>query len=348
MADIEAVKKEYEELLEQLSDPELLSNWDKLEELTKRKKTLEKIIDKQKEIEDIKKQIEENKSILKSGDEPEFVSLAEVEIVNLQEKEKKLEKELSDLLKQDGSDSGFSSTIIEIRAGTGGEEAALFAGDLFRMYSKYADSQGWRQKILDSHLSELNGFKEIIFELNGNGAFNKMKNEAGVHRIQRIPETEKSERIHTSTATVAVLPKPKSTEIKIKPDEIRVDYYRSSGAGGQNVNKRETAVRITHLLTGLVVTSQTERNQLKNKENALSILSARLLEKKSQEQYSKIADKRKTQIGQAKRVEKIRTYNFPQDRVTDHRVKKSWHNIEEIMKGKIDKIIETLTKNESR
>jgi len=211
------------------------------------------------------------------------------------------------------------------------------------MYSKYAEKQNWNQKILDSHPSELNGFKEIIFELksaNGGGdVFSKMKYEAGVHRVQRIPETEKQERVHTSTASVAVLLKPKKTQIKINPQDLRIDFYRASGKGGQNVNKRETAVRITHLPTGLVVTSQTERNQLQNKENAMSILEARFLKRKEMESLEKFGQKRRSQIGRAKRAEKIKTYNFPQNRVTDHRIKKTWHNLEEIMKGKLEEII---------
>jgi peptide chain release factor 1 len=249
-----------------------------------------------------------------------------------------------EIKKEGGSAPRPDSVIVEIRAGTGGEEAALFAGDLFRMYSKYASFQGWKQRVLDSHPTELGGFKEIVFEIKNGDVFSKTKYEGGVHRVQRIPKTEKSGRVHTSTATVAVLPKPKATEIKIKPEEIRVDYYRASGPGGQYVNRRETAVRITHLPTGLAVTSQTERNQLQNKENAMSILAARLLEKKQQEEESKIAGKRKTQIGWAKRAEKIKTYNFPQDRLTDHRIKKTWHGLEEIMGGKLDKVISTLQK----
>jgi len=236
------------------------------------------------------------------------------------------------------------SIIMEIRAGTGGEEAALFAGDLFKMYSRYADSQKWKFKTLDSHQTELGGIKQITFEITGSDVFSKMKYEAGVHRVQRIPETEKSGRIHTSTATVAVLPKPKTTEINILPDQLRIDHYRSSGPGGQNVNKRETAVRITHIPTGLVVTSQNERNQLQNKENALSILAARLLEKKQEQEISKLGGERKAQVGWAMRAEKIRTYNFPQDRITDHRIKKKWHNIENVLNGDIDKMLQTLQK----
>ncbi len=285
MTDIKSIKEEYKALLEQLNDSKLISDWKKMEELSKKKNLLEKIIEKQSEP---------------------------------------------------------YSVIIEIRAGAGGDEASLFTGDLFRMYSKYAVSQNWKQKILDSHPTELGGFKQIIFELKDSDVFSKIKYEGGVHRVQRIPETEKSGRIHTSTATVAVLATPKKTQIKIDPNDLKIDIYKSSGPGGQNVNKRETAIRITHLPTNLVVTSQTERNQLQNKENALSILAARLLERKEQEEQTKTGGKRKTQIGGAKRAEKIRTYNFPQDRVTDHRIKKSWSNIEAIMEGKLDKIIKAL------
>jgi len=239
--------------------------------------------------------------------------------------------------------SSSYSAIIEIRAGAGGDEAALFAADLYKMYSKYAESQGWQTKPLDSHAIGIGGFKEIIFEIKGD-SYDKIKHEGGVHRVQRIPETEKSGRVHTSTVSVAVLPKPKKQEIKIRTDELKIDYFKSSGPGGQNVNKRETAVRITHLPTGIVVASQTERNQLQNKENAMAILSAKILEKKEQESIEKLGGKRKEQIGKAMRAEKIRTYNFPQDRITDHRIKKSWHGIEEIMSGKLDKIISTLSK----
>jgi len=342
MVGLKSIEKEYNEILDQLSDPELISDWKKFEKLARKKKDLEKIIEKEKAVKEIKNQIEENKTILKTEEDKELISLAETEIGQLQEKEKVLKKELEYLLKSDNPLSEPHSAIIEIRAGTGGKEAALFAGDLFKMYSKYALSQDWKEKVLDSHSTEIGGFKEITFELKNGNVFSKMKYEAGVHRVQRIPETEKSGRIHTSTATVAVLQKPKTTEIKIKPDDIKIDFFHSSGPGGQNVNKRMTAVRITHLPTGLVVASQNERNQVQNKENALSILSARILEKKERESQTEIGSKRKAQIGWAKRAEKIRTYNFPQDRVTDHRIKKSWHDIEGIMEGRLDKIIETL------
>lgn len=241
--------------------------------------------------------------------------------------------------------NNFNSIIVEIRAGTGGEEAALFAADLFRMYSKYAVLKQWKQKILDSSPTELGGFKEIIFELAGKDVLSKMKYEGGVHRVQRIPKTEKSGRIHTSTATVAILPKPKKAEIKINPQDLKLEFYRASGPGGQYVNRRETAVRITHLPTGIVVTSQTERNQLSNKENALAILEARLLEQRLRSQGEKIGQERRNQIGWGKRTEKIRTYNFPQNRLTDHRIKKSWQKLKDILEGDLEIVIEEIEKN---
>jgi peptide chain release factor 1 len=387
--DIKEVKKEYDIVLQQLSDPGLISNWEKVdelrssprfanarvfEELIKRKEFLERIIRKGEELGDLKNEIEENKSIVSAREDQELISLAETEVSQLKEKEKKLEKELENLLlnysigNRVSSETGAllrrnyategAAVIVEIRAGAGGDEAALFAKDLFKMYSKYASSQNWQEKILDSRVSELGGFKEIIFELKparhspeakpmagrNNNVYSKMKYEAGVHRVQRIPETEKSGRIHTSTATVAVLPKPKKTEIKIKPDDLKFEFYRASGPGGQYVNKKETAVRITHIPTGLVVTSQTERSQAQNKENALAILEARFSEKIREKEEMKLSKERKTQIGWAKRSEKIRTYNFPQNRITDHRIKKSWHNIEEVMEGKLETIISVLEK----
>lgn len=238
----------------------------------------------------------------------------------------------------------MSSIIVEIRAGTGGQEAALFADDLFRMYSKYAVSKNWKTKTLDTHATDLGGLKQIVFEIKGKDVISELKYEGGVHRVQRIPKTEKSGRIHTSTVSVAILPKAKKAEIKVESKDLKIDYYRSSGPGGQYVNKTETAVRITHLPSKIVVTSQTERNQLQNKENAMAILEAKILQKREFEELEKLSKERKAQIGSAKRVEKIRTYNFPQDRITDHRIKKNWHNIDKIMSGKLEPIIKTLKK----
>jgi peptide chain release factor 1 len=344
MLSVENAKKEYNEILEQLSDPGLLSNWEKFEELSKKKVRLEKIITKAEELDDLRNKIEENKEIIKAKEDPELISLAETELTQLQEKEKSLEKELESLLKENAQKIP-QAAIVEIRAGAGGKEAALFAADLYRMYSKYAQNHGWKLKVLNSHSTELGGFKEIIFEIKNGDVFSKMQYEGGVHRVQRIPTTEKSGRIHTSTVSVAVLPKPKKATVKIKPDELKIDTYRASGPGGQYVNRRETAIRVTHLPTGLVATSQTERSQLQNRENAMAILEAKLQELKELQQLEKMGETRKAQIKRAQRAEKIRTYNFPQNRVTDHRIKKSFHNIESILSGNLDPIIKNLSNN---
>lgn len=239
----------------------------------------------------------------------------------------------------------MSSIIMEIRGGAGGEEAALFAQDLFKMYSKYAEIQGWEIRILDSNQTEIGGLKQIIFEIKGENADLKMKYEGGVHRVQRVPKTEKGNRIHTSTVSVAVLEKPKSTQIKLNPSDLRIDFFKASGPGGQYVNKRQTAVRITHLPTNLAVSSQNSRNLEENKKAAFNILEARLFEKEKREIENKIAGERKIQIGRAQRSEKIRTYNFPQDRITDHRINKKFHNIEKILAGNLDPIIKSLQKS---
>ncbi|MBU2564459.1 PCRF domain-containing protein [Patescibacteria group bacterium] len=231
------------------------------------------------------------------------------------------------------------SVIIEIRAGAGGNEAALFAADLYRMYTRFAEKQSWKTKLLSSSKSEFKGFKEVVFQINGEDVYNKIKQEAGVHRVQRIPETEKSGRIHTSTASIAVLPQVQSKEVEIRLDDIRTDTFRASGPGGQNVNMRSTAVRLTHIPTGIVVNSQDERNQGANRENAMNILRSKIYLLKMEKQRQKLGQERKDQIGNADRSEKIRTYNFPQDRITDHRINKKWHNIEKILDGNLNLII---------
>ncbi|MBI2041755.1 MAG: PCRF domain-containing protein, partial [Candidatus Nealsonbacteria bacterium] len=272
----ENAKKQYEEILQQLSSPELLSNWpssakatagkEKFDELLKEKNKLEKIIAKYDELNELKNKIEEDKDILKAREDGELTSLAEAEIKQLQEKEKIMEKELDSILKGDSgeSTSGPSAIIVEIRAGTGGDEAALFAADLFKMYSKYAVLQGWKQEILDSNQTGIGGFKEVVLEIKGKDVWRKMQYEGGVHRVQRIPTTEKAGRVHTSTASVAVLPKPKETQFKINPSDLRIEVSKATGPGGQNVNKRMTAVRVVHLPTGLAVDSHTERNMQQN------------------------------------------------------------------------------------
>lgn len=241
---------------------------------------------------------------------------------------------------------GANNVIIEIRAGAGGDEAALFAADLYRMYTRFAEKQGWKSKILSSSSSSLKGFKEITFQISGENTYNLLKQEGGVHRVQRIPGTEKNGRIHTSTASVAVLPQVEQKEIEIKPSDLRIDTYRASGPGGQYVNKTESAIRITHIPTGLVVASQNERSQGANRETAMSILRSRIYAFKMEQEIQKMGLQRNAQIGSADRSEKIRTYNFPQDRITDHRIKKEWHNIEKILDGEMWPIIKKFQKTE--
>ncbi len=238
------------------------------------------------------------------------------------------------------------AVIIEIRAGTGGDEAGLFARDLYRMYSRYGQTKGWKERVLDSNQSTIGGYKEMVFELSGNGVYDELQNEGGVHRVQRIPKTEKQGRVHTSTATVAVLLKPKKTEINISPSELEISTYKASGPGGQYVNKTESAVRIVHKPSGLVVTCQSERNQVQNKETAMTLLSARLLRQQEESDLSKLSSERREQIASAKRAEKTRTYNYPQNRITDHRINKSWHNLETIVDGNLAPIIKAFRKTE--
>ncbi|MCX6721974.1 MAG: PCRF domain-containing protein [Candidatus Staskawiczbacteria bacterium] len=243
--------------------------------------------------------------------------------------------------------SGKQAVIIEIRAGQGGDEAGLFARDLYRMYSRYGQTKGWKEKVLDSNRSTVGGYKEIVFELAGAGTYDELQNEGGVHRVQRIPATEKQGRVHTSTATVAVLLKPKKTEFNISPADLEISTYKSSGPGGQYVNKTESAIRIVHKPTGLTVTCQSERNQLSNKETAMTLLAARLLQRQEEADMSKLSAERRDQIGWAKRSEKVRTYNYPQNRITDHRIDKSWHNLEVIVNGDLEPIVKAFKHKES-
>ncbi len=293
--------------------------------------------------EELKKELE---TIQKQLSDPEFV-LDYKRVADASKRYAEIEKMLLALSLpkgQTGSEKDQNEIIVEIRAGTGGEEAALFASTLFEMYKKYAALEGWQVAVLDYNRTTLGGYKNMVFEVSGKDVWKKMKFESGVHRVQRIPETEKSGRVHTSTATVAVLPKAKETDIEIKPDEIEMSFYRSGGPGGQNVNKVSTAVRILHKPSGIVVSSQEERSQAQNKERALGILRTKLLDAKREREEGKVTEERRRQIGSAERAEKIRTYNFPQDRITDHRIKKSWGNIEKILEGNLDPITEELIK----
>ncbi len=352
MLDIDSIKNDYQALLAELADPEVVSDSEKFRALTEKKSILETILSKKAAIEEMAKQIAESEAILAGNEEQDLVSLAHEEIISLKDKKTALEKSLDDLLVelQSKKKNGVNRTeaIIEIRAGVGGEESALFVRDLYGMYVGFARNQGWQLELLDSSATELGGFKEIIFELKPSKSrdgdvFGKMSYEAGVHRVQRIPKTEKSGRVHTSTVTVAVLLKPRiAKSLQFAPSDLQIEFFNASGPGGQNVNKRKTAVRVIHLPSGLVITSRTERSQLQNKENALAILAARLLQTQQEKEEVAVSGTRRSQIGGAKRAEKIRTYNFPQDRLTDHRVKKSWHHLEEILAGKLDSVVEEL------
>jgi len=342
---LELIQRRYDELNQLLAQPEIATDLRQLQELSKEKVYLENIVSTYQEYKAVCKELAEVEALLGSDSEVEMTALIKEEASEIKLKQDNLFNQLKILLiPKDPNDD--RDVIVEIRAGAGGNEAGLFAADLFRMYSRYAQDNGWQAEIIDSNQSEIGGFKELIFEVKGKGAFNRLKHERGVHRVQRVPSTEASGRIHTSTATVAVLPEPKEIEFNINPDDIKLEFFHSGGAGGQNVNKVTTAVRITHLPSGMVATCQDERSQLRNRTKAMSVLRARLLDIEQQKRSESIDKERRTQVGSGQRAEKIRTYNFPQNRVTDHRINTSFYNLQQILDGALDEIIDSLSSKE--
>ena len=336
------IEKQYEDLAARISDPEVIADQETWRKLSKEHSDMTPIVEKSKEYKMNKNTIEDSKAMLDDPDtDKEFKEILQEEMNEAKENIARIEEELKILLlPKDPNDD--KNVIMEIRGGAGGDEAALFAGDLYRMYSMYAESKRWTIEVLSISEIGIGGIKEISFMIKGQGAYSRLKFESGVHRVQRVPETEAGGRIHTSTVTVAVLPEVEDVEVEINPDDLEIDTYRSSGAGGQHIQKTDSAVRITHLPTGLVVTCQDERSQHKNRESAMKMLRSKLYDIKQREQQSQIAADRKSQVGTGDRSERIRTYNFPQGRVTDHRIGLTLYKIEAIMNGDLDEIIDAL------
>ncbi|MGD9081309.1 MAG: peptide chain release factor 1 [Desulfobacterales bacterium] len=338
---LKGVEKRFLEIEKQLSDPEIVKDRQAYQKLIREHAELNKIVSVFKEYQKILQGIEDSTELLQDAD-PEIKNLAREELGDLNQNKDRLEDDLKKLLlPKDPNDD--KNVIVEIRAGTGGEEAALFAGDLFRMYTRYAESRNWQVEVMAQHLTGVGGIKEIIALVHGKGAYSQFKYESGIHRVQRVPTTEAQGRIHTSAVTVAVLPEAEEVDVKIDPSELKIDVYRSTGPGGQSVNTTDSAVRITHLPTGLVVTCQDEKSQLKNKNKALKVLRARLLDQITQEQNEKRSEERKSQVGSGDRSGRIRTYNFPQGRVTDHRIGLTLYKLDEILAGNLNEFIDELT-----
>ncbi|MGI6512948.1 MAG: peptide chain release factor 1 [Syntrophomonadaceae bacterium] len=338
---LKSLEEKYLELSEMLSQPDTVSDLSRYQKLSKALSDLTDIVNAYRDYKEVLHNIEEAESLLRENLESDFRELVEQELDENRERKADLERMLQMLLlPKDPNDD--KNVIMEIRAGTGGEEAALFAATLFRMYSRYAERQGWKTDIMDVSYSDLNGFKEIIFVIEGKGAYSRLKYESGVHRVQRIPVTESGGRIHTSAATVAVLPEAEEVELEINPNDLRIDLYCSSGPGGQSVNTTQSAVRITHIPSGLVVTCQDEKSQHKNKDKAMRVLRARLLEMTKAEKEAEIADTRRGMVGTGDRSERIRTYNYPQGRVTDHRAGLTLHKLDAVLEGDLDEIINAL------
>ena len=338
---LKAIKEKYDKINEQLSDPNNLSDQAKLISLSKERSELIDVVNAFNEYDALVNNIKGNEEIIQSGEDKELAEIAESELSDLKVKRDAMEERIKFLLVPKDPDDD-KNVIMEIRAGTGGDEAGLFAADLYRMYSRFAEIRGWKKEIIDLSDTGIGGIKEIVFSLTGASVFADLKFESGVHRVQRVPATEANGRVHTSAASVVVLPEVEDVEVNIDPTDLRIDVYRSGGAGGQNVNKVETAIRITHIPTGLVVQCQDERSQLKNRQKAMKVLKARLYDMKLNEQNSEIAAARKSMVKRGDRSDKIRTYNFPQIRVTDHRIGLTLYNLSEIIEGELNELVEKL------
>jgi peptide chain release factor 1 len=343
MQNLDKILKDYKSLIQKMEEALKKKDFEKYNNLAKELAKIESLVNKVQEYKKITSQIQELNSLIIQEEDKNLISLIQQELKELKAKEESIYNSiLLELTKEKEESLKEEDVIVELRAGTGGEESCLFVADLYRMYNKYIQNQGWRIEVMTSNPTGIGGFKEIIFSVSGKGAYKKLRHESGVHRVQRVPETEASGRIHTSAATVAVLKEPKEIEVNINPNDIRIDTFRASGHGGQHVNVTDSAVRITHLPTNIVVTCQDERSQYRNKEKAMRILKARVKAYYESKEEEKIAKERREQVKSGDRSEKIRTYNFPQNRVTDHRINLSLYNLREIMDGELDELIEAL------
>ena len=342
---LEALEKRYEDIERQMADAATATDYERVQALAKERASIESVVSQFRFYRKVDQELQDTLALLKEGGDEEMRAMARQEAEALEKKRDGMVQELRrGLLPKDPNDE--RDVIVEVRAGAGGDEAALFAADLYRMYSRYAQRHNWKTEIMNSSPTGIGGFKEITFEVHGKGAYSRLKHESGVHRVQRVPSTEASGRIHTSTATVAVLPEIDDVDVQVNQDDLRIDIFHASGHGGQNVQKVATAVRIVHIPTGIVASCQDERSQLKNKTKAMALLRARLYEIELRKQEEQVSQQRRAQVGTAERSEKGRTYNFPQDRVTDHRVNLSIHNLEGVLDGELDRLIDALQADE--